>query len=104
MEFEWDEVKRQQVIKERGVDFLYAAGIFEGAILTRIDDRADYGEVRKIALGMVEGECFVVVFTERGDVIRLITAWKGGRHDRSEYQKSIAHRAEENEGGGGAFS
>nr|WP_250809482.1 BrnT family toxin [Neorhizobium tomejilense] len=49
MEFEWDEVKRQQVIKERGVDFLYAAGIFEGAILTRIDDRADYGEVRKIA-------------------------------------------------------
>jgi uncharacterized protein (DUF4415 family) len=41
LDFEWDEDKRQQVIRERGVDILYAAQIFEGDVLTRIDDRKD---------------------------------------------------------------
>jgi uncharacterized DUF497 family protein len=74
--FEWDERKRAQIIRERGVDMVYAAQIFEGDALTRMDDRADYGE------------------------IRLITAWKGGRDERSQYQAGIARRNQENEGKG----
>lgn len=89
MEFEWDETKRQQVLRERGVDILYAALIFEGPVLTRIDDRADYGEMRQISLGMVDDECFIVVFTDRGEVRRLITAWKGGGNDKARYQESL---------------
>ena len=58
MVFEWDERKREQVIRERGVDLLYAAQIFEGEVLTRIDDREDYGEIRMISLGMIEDEVF----------------------------------------------
>ncbi|MGE0503323.1 MAG: BrnT family toxin [Rhizobiaceae bacterium] len=52
MQFEWDETKRQQVISERGVDILYAALIFEGEVLTRRDDRRDYGEERLIFFGL----------------------------------------------------
>ena len=100
MDFDWDENKRGQVIRERGVDMLYAAQIFEGEILTRVDDRADYGEVRLISLGMVEGECFVVVHTEREGLTRLITAWKGGRDERSQYAASIPRRDQEDEGEG----
>ena len=40
-QFEWDEQKRQEVFDERGVDMLFAALIFEGDILTKIDDRED---------------------------------------------------------------
>jgi uncharacterized protein len=98
MIFEYDERKRRQVLAERGVDLLSAALIFEGDVLTRIDDRADYGEVRKISLGMVEDECFVVVHTERDDAIRLITAWKGGQRDRARYQAGLARRDQEDEG------
>src|SRR5215218_10262131 len=76
LKFEWHERKRQETIKERGVDVLYAALIFEKEVLTRIDDREDYGEVRLISLGMVDDECFVVVHTKRGSRTRLITAWK----------------------------
>lgn len=94
MEFEWDEKKREKTISERDVDILYAAAIFEGEVLTRIDDRADYGEERLISLGMVEGECFVVVHTQRNNITRLITAWKGGRHERSYYEAGIAGRVE----------
>lgn len=93
VKFEWDEVKRQNVLVERGVDILHAALIFEGPVLTRIDDRDDYGEIRQIALGMVDDERFIVVFTDRGNIRRLITAWKGGRNDRSRYQESLARRA-----------
>ncbi len=100
MEFEWDEKKRQQVIRERRVDILYAARIFEGETLTRIDDRQDYGEERRISLGMVAGECFVVVHTDRHAVVRLITAWKGGRDEREQYEKGIAGNHPSDAGGG----
>lgn len=98
MLFEWDENKRQEVLAKRGVDILYAALIFEGPILTKVDDRQDYGEERLISLGMVEHEVFVVVHTEREDVIRLITAWKGGRQDYEHYQAGIAARPSQDEG------
>ena len=100
MDFEWDENKRRKIIAERDVDILHAAGIFEGEYLTSVDDRSDYGEERLISLGMVEDECFVVVHTERKGVSRLITACKGGRDERRDYQAGIARRDQGDETGG----
>ena len=100
MDFEWDENKRQHVIETRGVDLLYAALIFDGVVLTKCDNRRDYGEIRYISLGVVDGECFVVIHTDRNGTRRLITAWKGGHEDHEQYQTSIARRYQENEGGG----
>lgn len=100
MEFEWDEIKRQANIHKHRVDFQYAALIFENFTLTRIDDRDRYGEVRKISIRLVDGECFVVVHTQRGENIRLISAWKGGRDERSAYPASLARRTQEDEGAG----
>ena len=100
MEFEWDENKRQDVIRERGVDVLYAALMFENPVLVRTDDRADYGEDRFIALGHVGEEFFYLVFTPRGQKHRLITAWKAGRHGEKHYQNGISGSSEGNEGSG----
>jgi uncharacterized DUF497 family protein len=97
LEFEWDETKRQEVILKHGVDMLYAALVFENDVLSRRDDRFEYGEDRVISIGLVDGECFVVVHTERKGVTRLITAWKGGRDDREEYQAGVARRVEKDE-------
>ena len=41
-----------------------------------------------IALGMSEGEIYIVIYTRRDNVYRLITACKGGQRDREEYEKS----------------
>ena len=100
MQFEWDEDKRREVRDKHGVDLLEAALIFEGVTLTKVDNRADYGEVRLISLGLVDGEAYIVVHTERQGVTRLITAWKGGRHDREEYEAGIARRDPPDEGRG----
>lgn len=90
MDFEWDEAKRLQTIEKRGIDILYAAGIFEGPVMTHVDSRDYGGELRSISIGVGDGECFVVVHTERESVTRLITAWKGGRDDRKRYEACLA--------------
>ncbi|MBZ9600375.1 BrnT family toxin [Phyllobacterium chamaecytisi] len=95
MEFEWDENKRRQVKQKHGVDFLYAA-FFRGPVLTKRDERANYGEERFISLGMVENICFIVVHTNRNEVTRLITAWKGGQLEHDQYKAGIARRLGEN--------
>ena len=90
--FEWDEEKRQKTLEERGVDFLYAAQIFEGETVMIVDDRRDYGEVRYIAVGSVAGELFAVVYTLRGENIRLISARKARKKVYERYQNRILRR------------
>lgn len=84
VEFAWDEIKRAEVYKKHGVDLLEAALIFENDVLEKEDTRRDYGEQRMIALGMSEGEIYIVIYTRRDNVYRLTTAWKGGQRDREE--------------------
>lgn len=86
MEFEWDEAKRVEIYRKHGVDLLQAALIFENDVLEKEDTRKNYGEKRMIALGMVDGEVYIVVYTKRDEVYRLITAWKGGQRDREAYE------------------
>lgn len=90
MEYEWDETKRLSNIAKHRVDFRIAAFIFEGPIVLEPDYRKDYGEERFLAIGYVDDACFVVAHTRRGDAIRLISAWKGGRDDRRKYQALYA--------------
>lgn len=92
MNFEWDEKKRAANILKHGVDFVRAALIFEAPVLEKIDNRRDYGEVRWIALGQVDRDIYVLTYTRRGSNIRVISAWKGGRKEHEQYQKSIAGR------------
>ena len=90
MEFEWDEDKRLKVMRERGIDLRRVVRIFENPVVLFTDDRYPNGEVRHISIGLVDGECFVVVHTRRQDVVRVITAWKGGKREKARYQASNA--------------
>jgi uncharacterized protein len=88
---EWDEAKRLRNLRERGVDFIDAALIFAGSeIVEAVDARSEYGETRVRALGRVDDDWFVVVYTWRGDVRRLISAWKVGEDGRRRYQALLA--------------
>lgn len=93
MQFEWDERKRRENIARRGVDFLRAAMVFaDPDRLEASDDRADYGEARLMALGAVDDEIYVVVYTMRGEVHRIITAWKVGADGKNRYRTLLAGR------------
>ena len=84
--FEWDELKRQANIAERGVDFADAAQIFKSTVIERTDERADYGETRFRALGRVGDDYFMVAYTWRGTKRRIITAWKVGEDGKKRYE------------------
>lgn len=66
MDFEWDESKRQRNLEDHGVDFRDAALIFENPVLEADDERGAYGETRIRALGRVEDDYYLVVYTRRG--------------------------------------
>ncbi|WP_394197237.1 BrnT family toxin [Litoreibacter albidus] len=87
--FEWDENKRKHNHAKHGVDFLDAALIFENPILIRKDTRQDYGETRLISLGMVGETVYAVTYTMRGETIRIISAWQGGRKEYEQYKNRI---------------
>ena len=92
MDVKWDTAKDESNQRKHGIGFNEAAEIFRGSIVVTADARHDYGEARWIALGEYDGEVIRVVFTTRGAVIRIISAWKAGRHERETYPKAKQDR------------
>lgn len=88
--FEWDEPKNEANIAKHGVSFAYAALIFEGKVLSWIDDRIDYGEIREISIGAIENVVIlVVVHTERDGRLRIISARSASQKERARYETSL---------------
>lgn len=86
MQFEWDENKNKANQKKHGLRFEEAALIFKGNVLTRIDDRQDYGEVREISTGLIGANvAVVVVHTDRRNITRIISARLANRLERKVY-------------------
>mgnify|MGYP000923945905 CR=1 FL=1 len=69
--------------KDGSFGFDFAAQIFLGRVLTQVDDREDYGEVRIKAIGEVDGIVLVVIYTDRDDVRWIISARKANRKERA---------------------
>jgi hypothetical protein len=85
MEFEWDPVKSAATERERGISFDRAAEIFTGRMIEWTDHRNDYGEQRVRAVGESAGELLHVVYTRRGETIRLISARRASRKERDQW-------------------
>jgi uncharacterized DUF497 family protein len=85
-DFEWDDAKAATNLANHGVSFARARLVFADPFaIGLIDDREDYGEDRFIMVGMVEGTLIFVVYTERGDRVRIITARRATRHEQDDY-------------------
>jgi uncharacterized DUF497 family protein len=90
MRFEWNEGKRLENYRRRGIDFILATQVFKDPDhRVLIDDRRDYGEERRLAIGTVEGHMLVVVHTIRGETCRLITAWRIGKNGQRRFEKLL---------------
>jgi uncharacterized DUF497 family protein len=86
MLFEWDEAKSRRNLTERGFGFEYAARIFLGPTLEKLDNRREYGEVRIQAIGRVIDDILFVVYTDRGDARHIISARLTSRKERRLWQ------------------
>ena len=89
MESEWDEAKSSANLAKHGIGFDAVVSAFAGRMLRRHDTRSDYGEDRWLALGEVDGVVIAVVYTMRGEAIRLISARKANRNERQAYANRV---------------
>ena len=90
MEFAWDPAKARENIGVHGISFAVAVGVFEDENALTIEDFDAEGEQRFRSLGMDGlGRLLVVVYTYRGEKIRLISAWKASRKQEIEYAQRI---------------
>ena len=85
MQFMWDARKAQSNFEKHNVRFEVAIRVFqdEGRISAQ-DMRFDYGEVRLITSGLIEGRLHVVVHVDDADegTTRIISARKANKRER----------------------
>jgi uncharacterized DUF497 family protein len=84
--FTWDEAKRQRNIEERGIDFALVEAFDFISALTLPDRRFDYGEHRQISIGFIGRRLHVLVFTQRGADIRVISLRKANEREVKLYE------------------
>ena len=89
MGFEWDDIKNDACFRERGFDFAYAAhACFDPNRIINADTRHSYGEDRYQLIGRIEQRLFVVVYTQRHDTIRIISARKANSREVRHHEDS----------------
>ena len=89
--FEWDKNKNEQNIQKHGVNFELASLVFEDKnLFVYQDTRFDYGENRYLAIGEIKAilSILTVVFTKRGQKIRIISARKPKKKEKNLYYAS----------------
>lgn len=88
MQFEWDDEKEKINIAKHGIDFATAALVFNDDNRLEVYDveHSEY-EDRYITIGIIDGVAYLVmvVYTERREAIRLISARKATNAERSRY-------------------
>lgn len=87
--FEWDSQKEKRNIDKHGVSFVEAASAFRDLLSITIDDplHSNHYEERMVLVGMSHlDRLVVVVHTERGDNIRIISARKATKRERKDYE------------------
>ena len=86
--YEWDEGKRQANLAKHGVDFADMVAFEWDTAALDVDE--GHAEPRWIAIGFIGAVLHFVVFTERGDNIRIISLRKATRREAHNYVKSKA--------------
>lgn len=86
MDYEWDTNKAKANLRKHRIDFADAATVFDDDLALTISDDTE-NEERFVSVGRdVLGRILVVVYSFRGDQIRIISARKANRLERKQYE------------------
>ena len=80
-----DPAKRRKNQRKHGVDLAGCEEAFAWPMLTREDDREDYGEQRLVSLGLAHGKVVVLIWTDRDDGPRLISCREALPYEQEAY-------------------
>jgi len=90
VEFEWDGAKAASNLDKHGVGFEEALTVFDDPLATIFDDEEHSNrEPREIIVGHSDqGRLVLVIFTERSERVRIISARPATRRERTDYEEN----------------
>ncbi len=90
MDVLWDPGKAWINLKKHGIHFSDAEFVLSDPYAISSEDEEAEGEQRHVAIGKdARGHILIVVYTYRGENIRLISARPATRKERREYESGI---------------
>ena len=84
--FEWDELKRFRIIRERALDFRDAVQIFDGRPVAHIRSRRN-DEDRIVSTAEIHGKLYTVVWVWRGENQRIISFRRARNGEERAYRQ-----------------
>jgi len=86
--YEWDPAKARANLAKHGISFADAVAVLEDERAITIQDPFSEEETRWITLGTdALGRILAVVYTWRGENVRLISARRATRSERKQYEE-----------------
>ena len=85
MKFDWDEGKRQWLLRDRNIDFAGVLEIFDGRPCYTVASARNL-EDRFITVAKQNSKLFAVVWMWRGDAMWLITARRAWKSEERRYR------------------
>jgi hypothetical protein len=90
VDFEWDDLKAASNHRKHGVTFEEATTVFDDPLGRIFDDDDSSEERREILIGLSDmANLLLVCFTERGEMVRIISARPATRQERQDYEENV---------------
>jgi uncharacterized protein len=91
VEIEFNPLKADINRAKHGVSMEAASGFDWDTALEREDDRFDYGEVRFVAIGLIDARLDMIIFTEGSDddAVRIISPRPAEKHEMRFYYERV---------------
>jgi hypothetical protein len=86
--FEWDEEKRLSTLRERGLDFVDAAALFDGRPALHVP-AVRHGEARFLSIAVIGRKLYTVVWTWRGQNRRVISFRRSRDAEERQYRATF---------------
>jgi uncharacterized protein len=86
MQIEFDPAKNAANMERRGLSFTLVEALDWSAAIILEDVRRDYGERRFRVFGLIGTSLHTMIFTPRGEKVRVISLRKANRAERMKYE------------------
>ena len=88
MVFVWDEAKRKSNLDKHGLDFKDAHLVYDDPEKLTFE-ASRLGELRRLdlAFALIKGKLLALIYTERGNDVRVISFRPASREEREQYEK-----------------
>ncbi len=91
MDFEWDAAKDAANQEKHGIAFARAVAVFTDPFAIDEDGTTpEHGENRRKAVGRVGAEFVTVIYTDRPNARRILSARRARRNERVKYHQGSA--------------